>query len=232
MKKTKEERKLEAIKNLKVFGKTTKILAPYVLITGLALGTSSALSETPFVCDNQKKVAFIETNIDQLGNVETFKKYDNVLDEVDDSKVSYVGKWEKEKDGFYSRKIKTYKIKKVSKDNVTKLLMDNSDISLDELFGDYTLTEEIKNSLTEEEINRDAHIEIITYDKDKNDYIYVKQTAGENVAMTVIVLSITLLANANVHLFTADKRKKYNNEIAEIKEKYAKEKDKILALKK
>ena len=97
--------KVHALRGLKISLRAGQLIAPYVLTAAITFGGFAALGGMPFIKDDLKKKLEMKKELDSFGNI----RYEQQYDSFDSSKgtISYVGKWNKQNDGFYSREIKT-----------------------------------------------------------------------------------------------------------------------------
>ncbi len=172
---------------------TVRLVAPYALTAGITFG---ALSLTPlgmpFIMDNKKQKKETKQTIDSFGKVKYEEQYGAFKDYY--YTISYFGKWKPDKDSFYSREVISYSTTNVSDDKVEKAVNDNEINSLEDIFGKpISKKTEKQNNLTNDEINKEPYLEANLYSKNNSDYIYAKETVGENVTVTALWLIITLL---------------------------------------
>lgn len=168
-----------------------QLIAPFAITAGLVFGGFSLLGYTPFVIDDQKKKLEKETTIDSLGNVSVVEQYDD-FDKT--NTISYIGQYELQEDGLYARKVKTYAAAKVAEDVLRRIVNDEDIDSLEEVLGKpVSVRVEKSNNITEEEKNSPAYLQASIYSVDNNDVIIVKESVGDNVGTTLIVLLLTLI---------------------------------------
>lgn len=196
--------KIKTIRNFKITSRALRLVAPYVLMAGIGTGAFTLTGNIPFYLNNEKKVYFkVMTEFDNVGNIKVKKQYDdfemdgNTLDNSD-SVLHYYSEWEKSDDGFYSRTVQTYSIKKKSFEDIMELFK-KEDLKLEDVLGKpISNFKETKNNLTEDEIQEESVIKAVIYNKDKKDYIIRKLTVEENISvsalyiLTILVLEIPL----------------------------------------
>lgn len=188
--------KMGAIKNLKIYARALQLVAPYIVTAGIVAGGFAFFGDIPFYPnDEMKAYSNIMTEFDNAGNIRKEQQYASFKDEddytldSDDGLLYYYSKWEKMDDGLYSRVVQTYSIEKTYEDIIK--LFGKKDLNLEDILGepDSSVTE-IKNNLTEEELQEEAFIQAIVYSEDEGDYIMRKQTVEENLwfSLAYIVL--------------------------------------------
>ncbi len=188
--------RIGAIRNLKISARALQKVAPYALTAGIIAGGFTLLGDIPFYPNDEWKVySNVMTEFDNVGNIKTEQQYDSfevngyTLDNSD-SMLYYYSKWEKSDDEFYSRTVQTYSIKKKSIEDIMELFK-KEDLKLEDVLGEPSSNiKETKNNLTEDEIQEESIIKAVIYNKDKNDYIVHKETAGENIGLSVLYVLI------------------------------------------
>lgn len=191
--------KIKAIRNLKITARALQLVAPYALTAGIVAGGFTLLGDIPFYPDDEWKVySKVMTEFDNVGNIRTeqqydnFKANDNTLDNSD-SMLYYYSEWKKSDNGFYSRTVQTYSIKKKSFEDIMELFK-KEDLKLEDVLGEPSSNiKETKNNLTENEIQEESIIKAVMYNEDKNDYIIHKETVGENIVLSILYLLVTIL---------------------------------------
>ena len=216
--------KIHTLRILNYSLKVTKILIPYFISAEMTFGILSLMGNTPFIRDNEKQKLEIKKEIDSKGNVRYEKQYSEFEDAI--GSISYIGKWYKEKDGFYLREIKTYLTNEVSEDIITKIINNLEINSLDNVFGSPKSKKiETKNNLTDEEIESKPYLQAVVYSKVDDDFIIVKQSISNNIAETALYFLVNLIftfliLNVKENTVGVMSLNKYKEFIEEIKEKY------------
>ena len=185
-------RKIHALRGLKITLRTLQLIAPYVLTFSLVLGGFSAIGGTPFVQDSQKKKLETKKVLDSLGNI----RYEQQYDEFSDAKgiITYAGKWQKKDDTFYSREIKTYSAAKLNEESIIKIIEEDNITSLEDILGKPISSKiQTQNNLTEEEIKEEPFLEAVIYCESDDDFIIVKESTSENILVTVLWFLVTIL---------------------------------------
>lgn len=212
--------KISTIRNLKISLKAVQRVAPYVLTAGIVFGGFSVLGGTPFFIDKRKNELDIMKEFDSLGNIRTVVQYEDY--EQTDNKLFYYGKWEKIEDGFCKRIIETYELKNKTEQEIINML-EIDDISLESVFGKPISKKiETKNNVTEEELYSKPYLQAIIYNKDKNDYIIIKESVGENIGLTCLYLVITILCQGIPFLIRLNSNFDFEDSVKLLKNKYQK----------
>lgn len=184
-------KKIIAIRNLKISARALQAIAPYVLTAGIVAGGFKLfLGDIPFYPYDESK-SYLNTmkEFDSNGNIRTQQQYGNF--EGDHYNVLYYySAWEKGDDELYSRTIKSYRIGSKTYEELVKII-DQENPKIEDVIGN-PVSEiiETKNHLTEEELQEESFMKVVLYDEDKNDYIIIKQTVGENFCLSLLYLLI------------------------------------------
>ncbi len=183
--------KISSVKNLKITARALQLVAPYVLTAGVVIGGFCLIDETPFYRDERKIYSSTMTEFDNLDNIRYEQKYG---DFNQDNVFNHYSQWELQEDGSYTRTIKTYNIKEKTYDELVNLLH-KENLSLEDVFGESTSTiKETKNNLSDDEINEEAFMQAVIYNKDKEDYIIGKETMSENISFSALCVVLTVIA--------------------------------------
>ena len=194
-------------------------IAPYLATAGFTLACFSALSATPFYRDDVKRILKTRKELDSQGNTKYEEQYGNF--ETTEGKLTYVGKWNKEDDEFYTRKVVTYDVRYIDDDVITKIVNNIEVAKLEDIFGlPINEIKETKNNLTEEELNADEYIEAIWYLEDVNDYIIAKETVSNNFWLTLFWVIVTAFCETIPLSQASESSIKYENAINEIRKRY------------
>lgn len=190
-----------------------KLSIPYSVslgVTGLICGVNGHI---PFVQDKTKIYAYQKHTIDSNDNERIESQYCEYRDEH--NTVTYVGKWQKDNRGKY------YRIKKVfTVDNFDDMLLNlvKEDASLQDI-EKFTKDEGLErreetSNLTMDEYNAKPYITATIYDRSKDEYRVVKESATVNGFLTVLWLAF----NSYLLFFVNGSRqtyRKYSDEIYE-----------------
>lgn len=213
--------KISTVKNLKISLRFMQRIAPYVLTAVIMAGGCKLVGGgIPFYSGDTFKInSNTMKEFDSLGNI----RYEQQYDDYDNSSniLYYYSQWQQGNDGFYSRNVETYKLDELTEEEILKLFA-KEDLNLSDVFGDPTSKKrETKNNVTEEEIQQKDYLQAIIYNEDENDYIIHKETIGENIAVTVIYLLLTALAEL-IPLFIRSEISSFDFDdcVREIKRKY------------
>lgn len=184
--------KIGTIRNLRIGARALQLVAPYVLTAGIVTGGYTLLGDIPFYGGDEWKVySNVMTEFDNAGNIRYEQQYGSFKNS--NNKLFYYTRWEQNEDGFYSRIVQTYSIKKKTYEDIIELF-GQENLKLEDILGNADSTiRETKNNITEEELQAESCIKAIIYSKDENDYIVHKETVGENVLLSVVYVLLTLL---------------------------------------
>lgn len=182
--------KIGAIRNLKISARALQLAAPYVLTAGIVAGGFTLLGDIPFYGGDEWKVySNVMTEFDDAGNIRFEQQYDSF--ENSDNILYYYSKWQQGNDGFYSRTVQTYSIKKKTYEDIIELF-GQENLNLEDVLGEPSSNiKETRNNLTDEELQEESFVKAVIYNKDENDYIMHKETVGENILLSVLYVLIT-----------------------------------------
>jgi hypothetical protein len=219
--------RIKAIRNLKITARALQLVAPYAITAGIVAGEFAFLGDIPFYPNDEwKKYSKIMTEFDNAGNIRTEQQYDSFEvngDTLDnsDSMLYYYSEWEKSDDGFYSRTVQTYSIKKKSFEDIMELFK-KEDLKLEDVLGEpSTNIKETKNNLIEDEIQEKSIIKAVIYEEDKDDYIIHKETVGENIGLSVLYVLVTIFSElAPLYYRSEHSSFDFSDCVDEIKRKY------------
>lgn len=212
--------KLFLIRYFKVFLRSLQLFTPYFLTAGITFELFHLFGFTPILEDRRIQYLEIKKELDNFGNI----RYEEQYDHFNDTKgtISYIGKWQKRQDNFYSREIKTYVTENFSKD-ITVNFLKNVDItSLDDIFGKpISQKTETKNNLTEEEINKDSYLQAVIYSKSSDDFIIVEESLDMNLFLTLGWIVVTVILESLPYVYRRDfSNFDFDECVEEIKMKY------------
>lgn len=182
--------KIGAIRNLKISARALQLAAPYVLTAGIIAGGFTLLGDIPFYGGDEWKVySNVMIEFDDAGNIRFEQQYDSF--ENSDNILYYYSKWQQGNDGFYSRTVQTYSIKKKTYEDIIELF-GQENLNLGDVLGEPSSNiKETRNNLTDEELQEESFVKAVIYNKDENDYIMHKETVGENILLSVLYVLIT-----------------------------------------
>lgn len=214
-----ENVKTSAKKNTKKSLKVMQLVAPYILTTGLVIGSSS-LTSIPFHQDDVKKYLHTKKEMDNQGNIKTEKSYDKEETTHYTDILDYCSKWAKNEDGIYERNVQRYSLKNVSEVKINELL--NGEISVSDILVEPISTfVETSINLSEEELEQEEILEATVYDVNKKNFIVVKESVTYNIidstfAVFAVILSLGLTYKIRKKASSFDFKKSIN----EIEEEY------------
>ena len=222
----KDNLKLSAIRNIRIFGRFIQMVAPYLVAAALVFTAQSFLIDIPFYQENIKSYKNYMVNLDSKGVISYQDKYE---DFDGTSEITIYSKWEKEDDEFYSRTIRNYSLRDYSIDEV-KQFINKDTVTVEDILGEPKKEiKEHKNILTEEELNNNGYMEAVKYYEDTDDFIIIQQEAGLNVVLTILYLLITFGCEIGVAKFRYDVSDfSFSSKVNAIKRKYPKIDRKLL----
>ena len=217
----KENFKNACIRNIKIFGRFMQMIATYLVAIVLPFVGQSLLFDIPFFPDNIHQNNCYMMNLDSNGVIKYQHQYKSF--DSDNSKLKIYGKWEEDKDGFYSRTISTYSINDLTVDKIKELL-EKDVLTVEDIFGETSSSyKEYKNILTEEELNSNGYMEATKYYEDEDDYIIVIQDVMLNIVCSCLYIAAVLTLALGVAKFREDFSSfDYYECVEKIKEKYGK----------
>lgn len=219
--------KKSCIKGVRVFGTILKHISPYILVAGLLFGIQTLTFDTPFVRQNQTRIAestYTTTNLEY-----TNKDLNYVLPSAKDKKsdATYISKWEKKIDGKYYRTIKEYKFDYNS--DSLNLLLNLLDRSKTDKFNNViqrpksTRVEcKTEDEITNEELEQGDFIQLIDRHYDEEDIIYAIQDVTPNILFTLLFLLITggISAGIGIYRIKKDNNRHFFYKLQELDEVY------------
>lgn len=221
--------KLKTIKNLKISGRILKYILPYITSAVILCGVSKYTGfGLPFKVDEIKHIAHTTTEYD--ADMNKFTKYEYIgIDDVNPDMtnvITHYSKWEEQDNGLYFRRIKIYKIKELSEDEIEKIL-NNENINLEALFGEpIEIKKEETNNIELVNSQNKEFLKATIHGKNKNDYIFYKESKVGNFRIIILWLLLSFIggcvSNCVVKKVTHNK---YLLNFVDIESKY---KDKLL----
>ena len=168
----------------------TKYFLPFVVSSSIAISSFSFLGLNPFVIEDEKKTLETKTVTDSLGNTRVWKQYEEFSEK---SVVNYYSKWNIV-DGVFYREVNVYDMSKINVDSLYDMIETNDLSDIKNVFGEPIVTRyEARNYLEEDEYNSPMYIEMVVYDEDKDDYIFIKESFIGNLADICISLVVVLI---------------------------------------
>lgn len=203
----------------KIFLRFLQRIAPYVVASSISFAVFTTMGSTPFIRDDEKCYLKEKKEMDSRGNVRIESQYEEFENSI--GSISYYSNWEKDDEGFYKREEKKFLFYEINPEALDKIENGNIDISLEEILGTPSSSKIVKqNNLTEEEINEKAYVEAIIYSKNKDEYIIVKESIGNNIAVSIAYLIVTALFELVVFYIRDKSKYDYKKIIENINEKY------------
>lgn len=174
------KKRINRIKNLKIYGNVARIFAPYVLTFGIVtFGFHCVTGNYPFSRD------YIKNNVklDSYNYEEQIKNYNtNVY-------LFHYDKWTKEDNQKYYRKVECYSINNL----VEYDILDICDKNIEDIIGSPLFTNvEISDNIDE----NDDYFEVISYDKNNQSYRIMKESFGDNILSVILYVVILEFAEA------------------------------------
>ena len=213
------------IKKLKISLACLRAIYPYIISTGLLLGVLKLIGlGYPFVKDNHKNYLVEMKDFDSYNNTRYEQYYDSIWNELPTSFLKHYGQWEKNADNTYTRTVKSYLIKldDISEKKLKEIVKNNDEnFTLEDLFGKskYEI-KETKNNLSEEELNKKDYLQAIIYDLNKKDFIFVQESTGVNVAVSIGFIVVLLLLYFGISSFRIEAGYDFSWRLSEIERNY------------
>ena len=217
-----EERKKNAIKNLKISSKVVKRVAPYLVSASIVTGCFKLAGlGIPFYNDSVKKSAEVKSEFDANGRlIKCERVYDGYDFEQKFNRLLFYTDWTKVNDKEYKREVYGFRINKNNLTNIISLL-DNKDVKLEDIFGiPYMHVYESSYDMDDSK-NEGSFVKIITYSKDKDDYMIVKQGMEENFPTSLSYSAIVSIIYVIIGIYRCNYSNfNYKYEIEDIKYRY------------
>lgn len=207
------------IKNLKICKGSLRVLAPYLVTSGIFLISSSFLGATPHYndkidVDTIKVLDASEKPRYMYLDKNTNSKYQNVIKEY--------SKWNKNKDGIYIRNVTSYRLSDDLKEEEIKAYLENDNVKLEDLFSIENKGYEERPYLSKEELSSNkSYMEAYIFNDDSYKAI-IRETDKENNRLTIafyVILGMLLIFVKLVRTKVIDGFK-FREYVNELKEKY------------
>ena len=222
--------KYEKLVNLKnvliretlINGRRLQWIAPFILTAGIMTGCFKLFGAGfPFYRDDVKAYLHTMKEFDNAGNVRYEEQYGEFNSLT--HQINHYTKWEDAGNGFYTRRVESYKLSDITDENVLSLF-EKDNLTIEDIFGNkVSSVKETKNNLTEEELMQGEYLEATIYNKDENDYIMVKEEIDDNVGFSVLFVLFTILAELGPAYYRYEKSSfDYDEVVYDIREKYKK----------
>ena len=193
-----EQEKNKKFKNLikgsHIFGYVCKLLAPFVLTSGITAGVSKLLGfGYPFYVDNITKYKTYSLDFDTLGSVREIEEYTKLKKWYDSSINSLVVyfPWQ-EQNGQYVRIVRKYNVKSLEPLPLFDAIMNADYGYIEQNIPDYRETIETVNYLDLEKPN-DYIIEANLKFWDKEDTLVYKESDSKNMDVTKVTILMGLI---------------------------------------
>ncbi len=210
--------KAKTIRKLKISTRILKLGTPFLVTAGIVTGGFAYFNQLPFYSDEKKEYSNVMVEYDNLGNVRTEQQYNNELPK-DVIQLRHYTKWELV-GNEYVRTITSYKMEKIGFEEIVSLL-ENKDVKIEDILGKPISTiSEVKNNITEEEVQRGAFIQCVIYSQVKDDYILVKQSTGENILFTFIYVVLIMCIEDFIAGLSANNLSEFSEYVHNIENKY------------
>ena len=218
----------KTVKNLEISYACLKFISPYIITAFLSAGIFKAVGlGYPFYLDDTKVYQKEMIEYDNYGNNTTQTSYDSF---DDFNSVTIYTPWRYE-DNVYKRNISIYNVDNRDIEDVNSVL--NGEKDIEDLVKKPTREiEEIKNEITQEELNNESIIEVRVYNENKNKYDFRKENVGKNIEASFLYCLGVMVIGAIIYGIQYELGVKINNTIYKIKRKYKKEDEDIEVLKK
>ena len=216
-----KNKRLKAVKNLKISLKVAQLVAPYVVATGITVGVLKLTGDgLPFYRDNIERCATITKTFDTLGNESIEKQFGSTKSST--NLIRHYTELEKEDNGLYTRKIETYEMNEKDSDEIEKIMKADIDYDiLNEILGEpSSVSYETKNDLTSKELEAKDYLQAVVYSKDHDNVLVEKESKQKNTINTIGELVMCLLECVVITIFGKKGRDNFKNQIADIKYEY------------
>ncbi len=210
--------KKAVIKNVKITGKFLRKWVP-IIATGVAFSVAyTNYVGKPFQTQPVKASAYTRTTQDSLGNIDVYKQYTSFSNTQ--NYVDITSPWVKDDNG-YSQKVCRYYLNEENTKQVLDVLNGDLIASFDSIFTiPNAVAVNTSNHLTEEELNSKEVVQVVFYDKDRNDTVIRKTEFVEEIGVTLVYLVGIMLVEAIALSALEKDRNKCDKKIKEYKDNY------------
>lgn len=188
------------IRNLKVFGHTCNFLAPFVISTGLTIGTFSIIGGgLPFYKDEIIKYKTYSLDYQTNGNITMNETYIKTkLFNGENNKLTIYTPWEY-KDDQYIRYKREYDINDINTLDLFDAVLEENYDYITKNIKEYKEETQIINKIEENE-KQDYYFDAKLYMLDKEDILKFPETDLKNTIITIIELILSLgIGSASAH---------------------------------
>jgi len=234
-KKVKESEKNS--RNIQIFCNTCNLLVPYILTAAITVGGFKLLGGgLPFIKDNNIKYKKYMLQYETNANVSMIESYEPLWSSFTD-KLKIYYPWQKNDQGLYERKVRTFKVNALSVEFLQAVLKE--DINFINLNAK-TYDEEIQTS-NSAIVDDTYHISAKLHYTSTSEVLTFKESDLKNMGITITELALILIIGAFCAFFREfnyfesiyDLMENYRDKVQEydkIKSKYEKITKKILSL--
>ena len=180
-------KRLKAVKNLKISLKVVQLVAPYVIASGISIGSFKLFGQgLPFYRDTFEYPASITKTFDTLGNLKTEKQYGSY--EPSTNLIRHYAEPNKEDTGVYTRQIETYEMDEKDSEEIEKIMKADIDYdNLNEILGEpSSVSYETKSNPTNEELKAKDYLQAVVYSIDYDDVLVEKESKDKNIRLTLL----------------------------------------------
>ena len=210
------------IRETLINGRRLQWLAPFILTACITAGGAKLIGAGfPFYMDDIEEFLYTKKEFDNTGNIRYEEQYGEFNSLT--HQINHYTKWEDAGNGFYTRRVESYKLSDITDEKVLSLF-EKDNLTIEDIFGNkVSSVKETKNNLTEEELMQGEYLEATIYNKDEDDYIIVKESIDDNIAVSVVYILITLLCEIIPLFYRLESSKfDYDDAVYKIREKYSK----------
>lgn len=182
-----KNKKLKAVKNLKVSLKVAQLVAPYAIASGISIGCFELLGQgLPFYRDSFEYHARIMKTFDTLGNESIEKQYHFFGSST--NLIRHYAEPVKEDTGVYTRQIETYEMDENDSEEIEKIMKADIDYdTLNEILDKpSSVSYETKNNPTNEELKAKDYLQAVVYSIDNDDVLIEKESKEKNIGLTIL----------------------------------------------
>ena len=181
------------VRNLKIFRDTCNFVLPFVVCTGLMVGTTTLLGfGLPIKQDDFKRPKLANLQIEAQGEYKSYDEeyvsYNPVFDSVKSSNLTLYSPWEQQEDGLYRRFKRVYNSLGPEEELISAILRNDYETVVS-LLSNYDEEIQTVNMINEEPCYK---IEGEIHFLNKNDYLTYTEKSGEDIVLTIVDAIIAL----------------------------------------
>ena len=199
------------IRNLKIVKSTCKFLVPFVISTGITVGTVKLFGGGyPFHLDKIKKYKLYQLNYDTNGCIEMNEEYIKwgIFSTLDSNSLVVYSKWQEE-NGKYTRYKREYEIGNLKSKELLDAILNKDYSYIENKLTNFKEEIQITNQINEKQIN-DYIIEANLYILDKDDTLVYDELYLTNIITTFADIIFGLVVGG---LISREKYYNYKYEI-------------------